>query len=154
MALAKTASPPSPAAFFIPLEDDAWVDALDVIYDTAKAFAARNLHETGPASMRFIKGTKAQLGRPRDYCSVEFIFTGKTTWANEVVAGYDQALRARFGNEVRTHWGQLVGDPSPEEMRAMYPQYDRWRTIRDELDPKGCFLNDWQEMILPPLAQP
>jgi FAD binding domain/D-arabinono-1,4-lactone oxidase len=141
-------------SIFIPLENDAWLDALDIIYETAKAFAARNMHETGPASMRFIKGTKAQLGCPRDYCSFEFIFTGKTKWADEVVAGYDLALRARFGNEVRTHWGQLMRDPSHEEMRAMYPEYDRWRAIRDELDPKGCFLNDWQQSILPPLAQP
>ena len=43
-------------------------------------------------------------------------------------------------------------DPSADQMRGMYAQYDRWRTIHDELDPNGRFLNEWQTQILPPVA--
>ncbi len=92
------------------------------------------------------------LGCPKDYCSFEFIFTSQTSHAQEMVDAYNVALRERFGGEVRTHWGQLMLDPTAEQMRGMYAQYDRWRTIRDERDPNGRFLNEWQTQILPPVA--
>jgi FAD/FMN-containing dehydrogenase len=66
-----------------------------------------------------------------------------------MVEAYDVAFRGKFGNEIRAHWGQLMREPTPEEIHDMYPQYDRWRAIRDEFDPQGCFLSEWQNKILP-----
>jgi hypothetical protein len=137
----------------IPLENDNYVDALEVIQAVAKQFAARRRPATGPASMRFVRATPALLGCAKDYCSFEFIFTSSTSWALEMIEAYDRALRDRFGNSVRGHWGQLIRDPSAEEIRGMYPRYDRWRAIRDELDPHSRFLNEWQTRILPPAVQ-
>ena len=134
---------------FVPLENDKYLDALDVIFTVAKQFAARNQYETAPASMRFMKSTRAMLGCPKDYCGFECIFTASTLYAQEMIDAYDLALREKFGNEVRGHWGQLLRDPDAEQIRGMYEQYDRWRAIRDELDPKGRFLNEWQTKILP-----
>lgn len=136
-------------SIYVPLENDIYVEAIEVIQNVAKQFAARGRYATGPASMRFIKSTRALLGCPKDYCSFEFIFTSRTTWALEMVEAYDHALRERFGNDVRGHWGQLLHDPTPEELRAMYPHYDRWRAIRDEFDPQCRFLNEWQTSVLP-----
>jgi hypothetical protein len=64
------------------------------------------------------------------------------------------ALRQRFGRDVRPHWGQMMRDPEPGQIASTYPAYDRWHAIRDELDPKGCLLNDWQAKILPPIRGP
>jgi FAD/FMN-containing dehydrogenase len=139
-------------SIYIPLENDDYLQALDIIRDVAARFAKRRIYETAPFSMRFMRGIPAMLGCPKDYCSFEFIFTGANTHAQEMIDAYEEALRQKFGNEVRTHWGQLMRDPSADQMRGMYAQYDRWRTIHDELDPDGRFLNEWQTQILPPVA--
>jgi len=138
-------------SIFVPIEKDKYIDAIQIIQDVAKEFAGRKKHATGPASMRFIRSTPALLGCPKDYCSFEFIFTANTAWALEMVEAYDIALRKKFGNEIRAHWGQLMRDPTPEEIRGMYPRYDRWRAIRNEFDPQGRFLSEWQSRTLPPI---
>ena len=135
---------------YVPLENDMYLDAVDVIQAVAKQFAARRKYETGPVSMRFIKSTKALLGCPKDYCGFECIFTASTLHIQEMIDAYDLALYQKFGHEVRAHWGQLIRDPDEERLRASYPKYDRWRAIRDEFDPKGRFLNEWQTKVLPP----
>ena len=140
------------ATIYIPLENDNYLEAVDIVRDIAAQLAKRRKYETAPASMRFIRGFRAMLSFPKDCCSFEFIFTGGTKHAQMIVDAYDVVLRRRFGNDVRTHWGQLMRDPSAEEMRGMYAHYDRWRSIRDEFDPNGRFLNEWQMRILPPVG--
>lgn len=137
---------------FVPLENDMYLDALDVILATAKQFAGKKLYETAPVSMRFIRATKALLGYPKDCCGFECVFTASTKYALEVFEGYAKALREKFGDEVRLHWGQMLPDFDPEQIRGMYPQYDQWRTIRDALDPQARFLNEWQSKNLPPVT--
>ena len=138
--------------FFIPLEDDKYLEALDVIFAVAKQFAKRGKYETAPISMRFVRGTKALIGCPKDFCAFECIFTASTKHAEAMIDAYDTALRQKFNGDVRCHWGQIMRDPDPDQIRSMYPRYDRWRAIRDELDPHGLFLNDWQTKILPPVS--
>ena len=137
---------------FIPLEDDKWLDAITVIQDVAKGLAKKNRFVTAPASVRFIRGTKALIGVPKDVCSFEFTYTGRTKYAQDDIDAFDVALREKFGeNNVWTHWGQMMKDPEPEQVKVRYEHYSKWRAIRDEFDPKGVFLNEWQEKILPVL---
>jgi hypothetical protein len=137
-------------SIFVPIEGDKWLHAIETIQEVAKEFAKRNRFVTAPASVRFVRGTKALLGVPKDYCSFELTYTGRTWYAQEITEAFDRALSARFGEgEVWTHWGQMMRDPGPGEVRAMYKDYERWREVRDELDPGGVFLNEWQEKVLP-----
>ena len=137
---------------FVPLEDDKWLDAITTIQDVAKRLRKRNRYVTAPASVRFVKGTKALLGVPKDCCSFEFTYTGRTRYAQSDIDEFDTALRARFGNGgVWTHWGQMMRNPAAEDILARYEDYGRWREIRDELDPGGLFLNEWQNEVLPPV---
>lgn len=138
-------------SIFVPLEDDMYLGALDVILATAKRLSKRKKYETAPVSMRFVRGTKALLGCPKDYCSFECVFTSSTKYALEMFEAYAKALWEKYGNEVRLHWGQMLPEFKPEQIRGMYPGYDRWRTIRDELDPDARFLNAWQSKNLPPI---
>ena len=137
---------------FIPLENDMYLEALDVILAVAKQFASRGKYETAPVSMRFVQKTQSLLGCPKDFCGFECIFTASTKHAKEMIDAYDQALRQKFNGDVRPHWGQILRDPDPPQIRSMYPRYDRWRAIRDELDPDGIFLNEWQTKVLPPVG--
>jgi hypothetical protein len=90
------------------------------------------------------------LGVPKDCCSFEFTYTGRTKYAQDDINAFDVALRDKFGkNEIWTHWGQMMRDVAAEDVAARYKDYRRWREIRDMLDPGGVFLNDWQAEILP-----
>ncbi|KAH0545461.1 hypothetical protein FGG08_000462 [Glutinoglossum americanum] len=133
---------------FVPVAADAYLAAVDIIRATASQFAkSRNRYQTGPTSMRFVRGTKAMMGCVDDVCAFEILFTGGTTWALEMVEAYEAALREGLGHEaVRVHWGQLVGEGVGR--REGYSEYARWREVRDELDPKGVFVNEWLERIL------
>lgn len=136
------------ASIYVPVASDDYLTALDLIRTAAARFAkTRNRYETAPASMRFVKGTKAMLGCDVDVCSFECIFTGSTTYALEMVEAYEAALRDGLGAEkVKVHWGQLVG--KGVKRGKGYKEYSSWRKVRDELDPKAVFLNEWQEEIL------
>ncbi|KAL2111796.1 hypothetical protein VUR80DRAFT_9276 [Thermomyces stellatus] len=165
-------------SIFVPIANDAWIVALDTVLKTAGDFAARKMHNTAPTSLRFVKASRAMLGIEEDSCAFEFIFTARTRHAQEVIDGYDAALRdamASFfaesggGSEeaaekkeeggcsekgngayrVRVHWGQMMREPDEETLRGMYAAYPRWREIRDELDPGEVFLNEWQARVLP-----
>jgi hypothetical protein len=136
------------ASIYIPLASDDFLKALDLIRAAAAKFAKpRNRYETGPASMRFVKGTQALLGCDVDVCSFEFIFTASTKYALELVEAYEAALREGLGpDKVRVHWGQLTGKGT--ERGKGYKEYPKWREIRDKMDPKGVLLSEWQEKIL------
>ena len=47
---------------FVPIAGDAYLAALDTVLKTAKAFAARGMHNTAPTSMRFVKGVEGDAG--------------------------------------------------------------------------------------------
>ncbi|MBE3049334.1 FAD-binding protein [Candidatus Bathyarchaeota archaeon] len=162
---------------FVPVADDAFVVALETVLKRAREFAARGMHNTAPTSVRFIKASRAMLGIGEDCCSLEFIFTARTRHAQEVIDGYDAALRDAMGaffkdkegekireydekgaggrsesngrHRVRVHWGQMLREPDAETLVGMYPSYPRWREIRDELDPGEVFLNEWQTRVFP-----
>jgi len=172
------AIPAFACTIYVPLAEDKYLVALDAVRERARQFAAKGKHNTAPAAMRFVARSKAPLGVPDDSCAFEFIFTASTEYAQEVVDGYDAALRVALsksgrsanrngkdptedvsnekdeavedeGEVVRVHWGQMMRDPDEERVPRMYPGYKRWREIRDELDPEETFLNDWQVRILP-----
>jgi hypothetical protein len=136
------------ASIYIPLASDDFLKALDLIRGAAAKFAKpRNRYETGPASMRFVKGTQAMLGCDVDVCSFEFIFTASTKYALELVEAYEAALRDGLGpDKVKVHWGQLIGKGT--ERGKGYKDYAKWRELRDQMDPKGILLSEWQEKIL------
>ncbi|KAH9204702.1 hypothetical protein DL95DRAFT_495037 [Leptodontidium sp. 2 PMI_412] len=135
---------------FVPVEGDKWIQAIETIQEVARTYAERNQFVTAPASVRFIKASRALLGVPKDCCSFEFTYTGRTGYAQEIMDAFDVALKERFGEgEVWYHWGQMMKDPEAKEVRARYRDYEKWRKLRDELDPGGLFLNEWQEKVLP-----
>jgi len=134
----------------VPLRDDLYLKALDVIRRVAWEEARNGIYQTGPISLRFVRASRAMLGNPEDVCSFELIFVRQTSWARELIKAYDAALRDELGTKnVRFHWGQLM--PGAEKARILhnFPRYEEWRRIRDGFDPAGRFVNTYQESILP-----
>ena len=145
----------------VPLRDDHWLDAIDVIRTTARRLADEaRTYQTGPIALRFVRGSEILLADPEDVCKFEVIFGGDNNHvqalSRTVVKAYYDALYAVFGGDVRLHWGQLIPDGTLDlpgrtahRVRESYPRYDVWRTIRDQFDPAGRGLNAWQERMLP-----
>jgi FAD binding domain/D-arabinono-1,4-lactone oxidase len=133
------------ASIYIPIDSDDFLKAVDLIRTVAAEFAKdRKQYATGPASMRFIKKTEAMMGCDTYYCSFEFIFTASTKYALDMVEAYEAALKEGLGPEkVKVHWGQLIGKGGGRG--KAYKDYAKWRSFRDEMDPKGILLSEWQE---------
>jgi hypothetical protein len=146
----------------IPLRDDLWLDAIDTIKAVAQREASqRNHYQTGPISLRFVRGSRIMLADPEDVCKFEFIFGGDSDDVNalthDLMRAYYTSLYNGLGSDVRFHWGQVIPDGTIEvpgssgqhRVRESYPRYDDWRRIRDQLDPAGRGLNAWQVRVLP-----
>ncbi len=146
----------------VPLHDDRWLDAIGVLREVARAFARQHrAYQTGPISLRFVRGSPIFLADPVDVCKFELIFGGDNervrALSQRLVREYYLGLYARFGADVRFHWGQLIPGgtlelPTPSgenRVRAGYPLYDDWRRQRVAFDPAGRGLNPWLISVLP-----
>jgi FAD/FMN-containing dehydrogenase len=47
----------------------------------------------------------------------------------------------------RPHWGKEL-DHTAAELRLLYPGFDRFNALRDELDPQRTFSGDFHRRIL------
>lgn len=136
--------------------------AIDVVRDVARCEASQRRHyQTGPISLRFVRGSDIMLADPEDVCKFEFIFGGDTNHVNalthDLMRAHYTGLYNKLGSNIRFHWGQVIPDGTLEvpgssgrhRLRESYPRYDDWRRIRDRFDPTGRGLNAWQKRILP-----
>jgi L-gulono-1,4-lactone dehydrogenase len=146
--------PAQSATLSVPLEGDQYLEAMNIIRETAQRFAReKGEYQTGPISLRFVKGSTALLGDPVDVCKFEIIFSGNDKGdqrlARELTQAYDTALRARFGPGVRVHLGQLQPNETdgPERLKASFPGFERFEAVRRTFDPTGRMLNPWQKRL-------
>jgi FAD-linked oxidoreductase len=51
----------------------------------------------------------------------------------------------------RPHWGKLH-NRTAEELRPLYPMWDRFQELRRRLDPEGVFANDYVRRVLGPIS--
>lgn len=58
-----------------------------------------------------------------------------------------EAIMASYGG--RPHWGKRHYR-SAAELAALYPDWDRFRAVRDRLDPRRVFANDYVDRVLGP----
>ncbi len=146
--------PAQSATVSVPIEGDQYLEAMNILRETAKAYAAEHgEYQTGPISLRFVKGSKALLGDPVDVAKFELIFSGNDKadqrHAKALTDAYTKALTARFGDGVRFHFGQLApeGLDTPERLKAAFPGFEAFQAARRSLDPQGRMLNAWQEQM-------
>lgn len=135
------------ATAFVPLQNDAYLEAIDVLQATARIFAERGIYHTGPIALRFVRGSRALLAPPEDVGAFELIFGGHPERAEEMVRAYHDALRARFGTRFWMHWGQMHQGLTADQVTSSYVQLAAWKRIRQQFDPDGIFLNASQARL-------
>jgi hypothetical protein len=70
----------------------------------------------------------------RDTMMIELIQATDTEGGFELLGAYEEALYDIGG---RPHWGQVNTLTGP--LGRMYPEYDRWLAVHDELNASGVF---------------
>jgi L-gulono-1,4-lactone dehydrogenase len=124
----------------VPLEGDRHLQAIDVLIDVAARHRRLgSIYHTGLVALRFVRASPAYLSmmHGRDTMMIELIQATETEGGYELLDAYEDALYALGG---RPHWGQvntLTG--SHGTLRRLYPAYDRWLAVHDELNASGVF---------------
>lgn len=146
----------------VPLRDDIWLRAAEVIAKVAASNLQKGIVETAPIALRFVAASSAPLADPEDCCKFELIFGGNSAdirqKAGSLIKDYYHALTAAFGVEnVRFHWGQIIPPGTLDQpvsagalpVLLQFPKYNKWRQVRDTLDPESRGLTPWLKSILP-----
>ena len=155
--------PANSAEISVPVAGDKYLLAMDIIEQTAKLHAEKHkLFQSGPISIRFVKGSRAILGDHEDVAKFELIFSGNDPstlkLAETLISAYYVALEAKLGADVRFHWGQLVPAEVVPTLRSRmtesFPRYKDYDRIRNEFDPEKRMMSPWQETLMPTFAKP
>jgi xylitol oxidase len=75
----------------------------------------------------------------RDTIALHFTWRRDQRAVEQAVARVESALRP-FG--ARSHWGKVTSLRAAD-LPPLYGRLDDFRRLRDELDPRGAFVNDW-----------
>ena len=93
-----------------------------------------------PIEVRFIKGDDIWLSPfyQRDTCSIAV-----HRYFEEDFEPYFKTIEPIFRKyQGRPHWGKL-NTLGGEDLRALYPRWDDFKAVRQQLDPEGRFLNPY-----------
>ena len=132
----------------VPLEGDRHLQAIDVLFDVAARHRELgSVYHTGLVALRFVGASRAYLSmmHGRDTMMIELIQATRTEGGYELLGAYEDALYALGG---RPHWGQvntLTG--SHDTLRRLYPAYDRWLAVHDELNASGVFDSPFSKRV-------
>jgi FAD/FMN-containing dehydrogenase len=97
-----------------------------------------DLSMTLPLEVRFVAKDDTLLS-PAYHQDVVYIGVATQPNANEVIERFEPIVK-RLGG--RPHWGKCFS-LTRAEAEAMYPGYQKFRTIRNQLDPNGVFSNEF-----------
>lgn len=100
-----------------------------------------------PIEFRYTQGDDIPLspayGRDSAFIAVH-------TYHRKPYRSYFDACEEIFdAHEGRPHWGKMH-TIDPERLRARYPEWERFQTVRRSLDPEGVFRNDQLERLFEP----
>jgi len=124
---------------------DIIVNVLENIFKAAKRNAEiGKLYQTSHIPVRFVQASKALLssayGKKTVYIDVPLLHT--TIGDYELLERYQEMMIGLGGVP---HWGKMnkILYENIEYIRQKYPRWQTWVNVRNDLDPKGTFLNDF-----------
>lgn len=98
------------------------------------------------SELRVIRGDSFPMSPcyRRDSLAIHFTWAPDEAGVRKVLPLIEKQL-APF--EPRPHWGKVFTMPL-DRVRSRYDRFDEWARIRQELDPKGTFVNDFLAQLL------
>jgi FAD/FMN-containing dehydrogenase len=133
------------AEFAFEAKADIIVLVLESVFKAAKRNAEiGKLYQTSHVPVRFVDASKALLssayGKKTVYIDIPLLHT--TIGDYELLERY-QDMMIKLGGV--PHWGKMNNKlyENIEFIRQKYPRWQTWADVRNDLDPKGTFLNDF-----------
>jgi hypothetical protein len=127
----------------VPLEH--FAEAIDRLIEVAARHRELGrVYHTGLVALRFVKASPAYMAmmHGRDTMMIELIQATDTEGGFELLGAYEEALYDLGG---RPHWGQVNTLTGPLE--RMYPEFERWRAVHDELNATGVFDSPFSKRV-------
>ncbi|EDV28833.1 uncharacterized protein TRIADDRAFT_18858, partial [Trichoplax adhaerens] len=108
-----------------------------------------NFYAHYPVEVRFVKRDDVYLSQnyERDTCHINIVMYrpyGKFIPHDRYWKAYEEIMLAAKG---KPHWAK-AHSLTYKELSQMYPQYDKFCKIRDELDPNRIFINRYLTQVL------
>jgi L-gulono-1,4-lactone dehydrogenase len=124
---------------------DSYAEAIDRLIEVAARHRdLGRVYHTGLVALRFVKASRAYMSmmHGRDTMMIELIQATDTEGGFELLGAYEDALYEIGG---RPHWGQVntLAGPLPR----MYPEFDRWLAVHDELNATGVFDSPFSKRV-------
>lgn len=128
---------------------DGWVATVDRLLAVFQEEAAtKGWFLAGPIALRFVAAADAflapQQGRPS--VMAELTMLGGVTSGSELV----RAVKARMvtaGSGIRVHWGLDLDTVTADDVRDMYPLFDRWEAVYRQINETGAFDNRFTDRL-------
>jgi L-gulono-1,4-lactone dehydrogenase len=127
----------------VPMER--YAEAIDRLIEVAARHRdLGRVYHTGLVSLRFVKASPAYMSmmHGRDTMMIELIQATDTEGGFELLGAYEEALYDIGG---RPHWGQVNTVTGP--LSRMYPEFDRWLAVHDELNATGVFDSPFSKRV-------
>jgi L-gulono-1,4-lactone dehydrogenase len=127
----------------VPLDN--FAEAIDRLIEVAARHRELGrVYHTGLVALRFVKASPAYLSmmHGRDTMMIELIQATDTEGGFELLGAYEEALYDLGG---RPHWGQVNTLAGP--LGRMYPEFDRWLAVHDELNATGVFDSPFSKRV-------
>ncbi|CAN5727497.1 hypothetical protein BH09MYX1_BH09MYX1_58950 [soil metagenome] len=78
---------------------------------------------------------------------VDVFWFGRNT-GNPVTDTYPKFWEALEPFSYRLHWGKFLTPPDPPKLTARYPDFAKWKAVRDRVDPGNVFLTKyWKDHL-------
>jgi L-gulono-1,4-lactone dehydrogenase len=124
---------------------DKYAEAIDRLIEVAARHRdLGRVYHTGLVALRFVKASPAYMSmmHGRDTMMIELIQATDTEGGFELLGAYEEALYEIGG---RPHWGQINTLAGP--LRRMYPEFDRWLAVHDDLNATGVFDSPFSKRV-------
>ena len=132
------------------VENDAepLVQQIDKLLAVFAQFAQMHWYLAGPVALRFVKAADAYLAPQagRNTCMVELDLLVGIKHGEDLLKDVKKAM-CTPGSGVRVHWGLDLDTVTGDEVRDMFPMYDRWLGVYRQLNSTGRFDSKFTERL-------
>ncbi|KAJ3322150.1 hypothetical protein HDU76_013948 [Blyttiomyces sp. JEL0837] len=123
-----------------------WKDAPEAIKRIKIHLESSNFPAHAPVEIRFVKKDDIPLSPAynRDTCFIGIIMYrpyGVTIPHSKYWFAYESIMKSLNG---RPHWAKFH-PMTPEDLGKVYPEFEDFRRLREELDPENVFVNEYIE---------
>jgi FAD/FMN-containing dehydrogenase len=131
--------------YAVPLER-----AAETMHALRDAIEREGLLMNFPCCMRFVRGDDILMSPANrgDSAYISVLLSGSEEEDDRIMQVVQRVLLAHGG---RPHWGKELTLDATTARRSYGDNYDRYRTLRDALDPNGMFRNPYLDRLFPPI---